>query len=59
MTIQNDNSFIKWKNQKLKHIKGMENNCHIPDLLHAFPYVENYKLNLFVINCHFVNPNLK
>ena len=22
-------SFIKW--QKLKHIKQMENNCHIPD----------------------------
>ena len=24
----------------------MENNCHTPDLLHTFPYVENGELNL-------------
>ena len=27
---------IKWQNQKLKHIKQMDNNCHIPDLIQAF-----------------------
>ena len=24
----------------------MDNNCHIPDLVHAFSYVENGELNL-------------
>ncbi|XP_071161156.1 uncharacterized protein [Mytilus edulis] len=30
---------------KLKHIKRMENNFHIPDLVQAFLYVENDELN--------------
>ena len=31
----------------MKHIKLMYNNCHIPDLVHAFSNVENGGLNLF------------
>ena len=37
---------IKCQNQKLKHIKRMDNNCHIPELIQTFPYVENDGLNL-------------
>ena len=37
---------IKWQNQKLKHTKRMNNNCHIPDLALSFSYVENGGLNL-------------
>ena len=29
-----------------KHIKLMDNNCHIPDLVQAFSNVENGGLNL-------------
>ena len=39
-------TLIKWHNQKLKHIKRIDNNCHIPDLVHAYSYVENGELNL-------------
>ena len=39
---------MKWQNQKRKHIKRMVNNCHIPDLVQAFSYVENGGLNLVV-----------
>ena len=35
-----------FRNQKFKHIKRMDNNCHIPDLVHAFSYVEKGRLNL-------------
>ena len=45
--MQNGKSLIKWQNQKLKHIKQMNNNCHNPFLIHAFSDVENYGLNLF------------
>ena len=38
--IHNGKSVIKWKKQKLKHIKGMNNNCHIPNLVQVFSYVE-------------------
>ena len=31
---------MKWQHQKLKHIKRMDNNCHIPELEQAFSYVE-------------------
>ena len=30
----------------IKHIKQMDNNCHIPDLAQAFSNVENGGLNL-------------
>ena len=33
-------------NQMIKHIKRIENNCHIPDLVQAFSNVENGALNL-------------
>ena len=51
MKVKNGKSvpIIKWLNQKLKHIKHfkrMDNNCHIPDLVHAFSIVENNGLNL-------------
>ena len=47
MTIQKGKSLIKWQNQKLKHRKQIDNNCHIPTLVHAFSYVENNRrLNL-------------
>ena len=39
-------SLIKWQNQKLRHIKQMDDNCHIPDLVQAFSYEENAGLNL-------------
>ena len=29
--IQNGKFLLKWQNQKLKHIKWMDNNCHVPD----------------------------
>ena len=37
--IQNGKSLIKCQNQKLKHIKRMNNNCHIPDLIQALSFV--------------------
>ena len=46
MKIQKGKSQIKWQNQKFKHIKRMNNNCHIPDLVQAVSYVENGGLNL-------------
>ena len=45
--IQNGESFIKWKNQKLKHIKQTDSNCHILDLVQAFYYCEHVGFNLF------------
>ena len=36
---------FKWQNQKLKHIKRMDNNFHIPELVQAFSYVEHGRLN--------------
>ena len=39
--IPNGKTLSKCKNQKLKHIKRMDNICHIPDLVHAFYCVEN------------------
>ena len=44
--IQNGKSLIKWQNQKHKHIKRMDNNCHIPHLVQAYSYVKNGTLNL-------------
>ena len=29
-------SLITWQNQMTKHIKRMDNNCNIPDLVQAF-----------------------
>ena len=39
MEVQNETSVIKRQSQKSKHIKRMENNCHFPDVVHAFSYV--------------------
>ena len=36
MKIQNAKSLMKWQNQMIKHIKRMDNNCHITDLVQAF-----------------------
>ena len=44
--IQKGKSKIKRQNQKSKHIKRRNNNCHIPDLVKAFSNVENGGLNL-------------
>ena len=44
--IQNGKYLIKWQNQTIKHIKRIENNCHIPDLVQAYSYEENGGLNL-------------
>lgn len=33
-------------NGKIKHIKPMDYNCHVPDLLQSFSHVENSILNL-------------
>lgn len=38
---QNESSFIKLQNQKLKFIKRIEKSCHIPDLTQAVSYVSN------------------
>ena len=46
MEIQIGKFLIKWQNQTLKHIKRMINNCYIPGLVQAFPYVESGGLNL-------------
>ena len=44
------NTFAKWKtriqNKKFKNIKRIDNNCHIPNLVQVFSYVENGGLNL-------------
>ena len=40
------NSKRKVPNQKKKHSKGMDNNCHITDLLQAFFSLENGGWNL-------------
>ena len=44
--IQKGNSLVKWQNQKLKHIKRMDNKCHIPDMVQALSHVDNGVLNL-------------
>ena len=36
-TYSEENS--KLQNHKFKHIKRMDNNCHIPDLVQAFSYL--------------------
>ena len=46
MKFQNRKSLIKWQNHRIKHIKRMDNNCHIPDLVQAFSNLENGGLNL-------------
>lgn len=46
MKIQKAKSLIKWINQKLNHIKRVDTNCKIPDLVLSFAYVENGSLNL-------------
>ena len=33
---QKGKSPIKWQNQKLQHIKQMDNNCYIPDIVQTF-----------------------
>ena len=40
-----ENSKLKVHNQMAKHIKRLNNNCHIPDLVQAFTNVENGGLN--------------
>ena len=35
------NTLTKLQNQKLKHIKRMDNKCHLPSLVQAYSYVEN------------------
>ena len=44
--IQRGKPLIKWQNQKFKHIKLMDNNCHIRDLVQAFSNSENGGFNL-------------
>ena len=44
MKIQNVKSLTKWQNQKPKHIKRMNNNYQIPDVVQAFSYVEKSKI---------------
>ena len=39
-------SLIKLQNQKLKYVKRIDSNCHIPDLVQAFSYVGNGGLKL-------------
>ena len=46
MKIPNGKFQIKWQNKKLKHIKRMDNNCHIPDLAQTFSHGDNGGLNL-------------
>ena len=55
--VQNGKSLIKWQNQKLKHIKRMDNNCYIPALLQTFwvfassRYYLWYRLFDMIIEC--------
>ena len=39
-------SVMKWPNQKLKHIKRMNNNCRIPDLEQTYFYVYPSSISL-------------
>lgn len=39
--IKNRDVFIKCQRQNLNDTKQIENNFHIPDLVHAVPDVEN------------------
>ena len=47
MNFLNGKSINKWHNQKLKYIKRMDDNCHIPDLVQEFSYVENCGFNAY------------
>ena len=51
--IQKGKSLIKWQNQKLKHIKRMDNNCHTPVLLQAFSYVET-RIDVLVAASYYI-----
>ena len=42
MRYSEKNLLRKVPNLNLKHIKRMDNNCHIPDLVQAFSYVEKW-----------------
>ena len=44
--IQNRKLLFKWQDQKLKHIKRMDNICPISDLVQAFSYKESGGLDL-------------
>ena len=46
MKIQKGKFLIQCQNQTLNYIKQLDNNCHIPDLVQAYSYVENDGLNL-------------
>ena len=45
----NKKSLIKWQNKTIKHIKRMDNNSQITDLVQAFSDVENDGLNLALL----------
>ena len=45
MKVHNGVSLIKWP-KKLKHIKRMDNDFYISDVVQEFPYVENDGWNL-------------
>ena len=38
----------RFQMDQMEHIKRMDNNHHIPDLVHAFYYAENGGLNLLL-----------
>ena len=44
-----ENSKRGVSNQKLKHIKQMDNICHIPLLVQAFSNIENLNLLILII----------
>lgn len=39
--IQNENPLKQWQNEMLKHIKRMENYCHILEVEQTFPHERN------------------
>ena len=52
----NGKALSKWQNQKHKHIKLIDNNYHIPDLVQAFSYVEilhEFSAPILCIRCAF------
>ena len=49
MKIQKEKSLNNCQNQKLKHTRPIEINCHIPDLVQTFSYVVNSGLHNFLL----------
>ena len=56
MKVQNGKSLSKWQNQKFKHIKRMDYNCHTPDFTRIFSCkILLIKPSFIKFQIHFLN----